>query len=298
MRLGVPLLIGCLCLLAAPGAAQMVTLASELTRPTALAYVPGPTGGFRLLVAEETGGLTELTILGEGVLSRRSIGVEVETPIVGIGWYNKQVLAATPASGGLIDLVEGASPQPLTLSEEAADAGPWIGPVSLSERWLFVPARDGLLRGRLASGRVMGLRRMAPAVLAADFTPAGYLATLDATLNSTLGGDGASGFRLSYRDPEKPAELIASYAVDGLSTPAALAVRPTDATLYALQAAQGEAPTRLARLDISGQTAGPIRAVATPIEGTEGVTAMAFDPAGVLYLATDSGRIVRLEDEL
>lgn len=290
MRLGIPLLFCCLWLLATPGAAQQVALASDLTKPTALAYLPGPTGGFRLLVAEAGGNLTEFTILGEAVLSRRSIRVEVDGPIVGLGWYGKQSLVITPSGGGLIDLVADASAQPLSLSEEAAGAGPWVGPVSLSDRWLFVPARDGLLRGRLASGRVMGLRRMAPAVLAAEFTPAGYLATLDA--------DEANGCWLSYRNPEQPAKPIASYAVEGLSLPAALAVRPTDATLYALQAAQDEAPARLARLDIAAETSGPISAVATPIETPEGVTAMAFAPTGVLYLTTDSGTLVRLGDEL
>lgn len=294
MRLGLPLLFGAL--LIGHAAAEPTTLASDLTEPTAIAYVPGPAGGFRLLVAEAGGRLAEFTILGGRVLSRRAIDAGLDPPIgapvVGVGWYEGHAVVLTPTGGTAVDQSanDPDAPKPLTSSDEAADSGPWAGPPALSERWLFLPARDGILRGRLASGRVMSLRRLGPAVLAVAVTPAGYLATLDAA------AAGEDGCRLSYRDPEEPAEPIASYPIEGLSAPVALAVRTTDSTLYALT--RGDAP-RLFRLDAAAaDTPGPIRAVATPIDAPDGITAMAFGPAGELLATTRSGTLVRVDSGL
>lgn len=280
LRGGLPVLLA-LCVPLVAFAASPVELASGLESPTALAYAPGPKGGFRLIAAEAAGGVTEFTMLAGRVLSRRVLSGNGSEAVLGLASYKDRTVVLSAEGGVLLDGVGRSIP--LARSNEAAAAGVWIGPPAISERWLLVPAREGLLRCRLESGDVMGLRRMGPPALAVACTPTGYLATLE-----TATYDGCC---LAYRDPEKPREAIALYPIEELARPTALAVRPSDSTLYALETG------RLFRLDVAFRDGRPL-AVATPLDTPGGLTALAFGPDSALYATTEAGTLIRLEDPL
>lgn len=254
-------------------AAEPVVLADGLRGATCLAMEPTDAGSLRVLIAESgVGTLSKLTVLGESVISREELGPLPEADVTGLAFVGERCSIFTTEGVTSLALDE-------WLGEMKPPAGePVLGPPASSPRWLYAPGADVLLRGRLALGRVTRLRKIerpGPAPAALTIAPEGYLVMV------TPEGE---GHRLVFLDPEQPEGHPASYPLEGLSQPQAMAyVGPANgADLLVIDGERG-----LVRI-VSRSTERGLLAIAEPIDAPDDAVAFAPTPEGVLLVLTPS----------
>ncbi len=260
---------------------EPVVLADDLANPTAVSARAAADGGTRVLVAEAGAErLTEFNLLGENVFGREVAAPCPGIQVAGIAVIEQGRLVFGPVGVSALDS-EGESAGASSLSVE-----PVVGPVAINDRWLFAPGERGLLRGRLAKGRVTRLRTLpseSAAPVAIAFSPEGYLTAIT---------DGEAGeHRLAFYDPDEPAAPIAVYPLTGLTSPTAIAYtsgQAGDVALCVLEtAAEGNvAGVYLVQIVIDGNRPAATATLATPITSP---TSLAALPGGGLVVTTSDG---------
>lgn len=272
--------------IAAAGEVERTVLAEGLADPTAVTAHAAADGGVRVLVAESGNGrLTEFNLLGERVFGREVIGSFAETKVTGLGVVGARLVVL--GSGGF-SVVE--------RTDEPAEAMPAagetvVGPPAVNDRWLFAPGEAGVLRSRVAQGRITRLRAVKGGEivpLAIAFSPEGYLAVVTA---GTAAGAEASEHRLRFYDPNDPSLPVADYPLAGLARPIAI-VYTSQETLYTLNAATKEGaeetPAGLYRIEVALEDRRP-SATATLVATIDRPTGMTILPAGDVVVTTSDG---------